>query len=137
MDWLYKLSFCVTTDVRKLKRICWALPVLLSEPTAKGNFTFNMTKWGKELHLFMCAASVSNEGFCCCCNLNDDIHRPNLSIWQLTPHYPSRDLTAQQNQATRKKKIPGSANLTQFCCIMLNLVPVTPLAFYGWEGQRA
>lgn len=129
------MSFCTTTDVRKLKHSWQALLVLLSELTAKGKFTSSMTKLGKELHLFMCAASVSNEGFWCCCNINrnTDIHELDLD----TPHYPGRDLIAQQKQVTRKKKFPGSSNLTWFCWIMLNLVPVTPPAFYVWEGHTA
>lgn len=133
------MSFCTTTDVRKLKHFWRALLVLLSELTAKGKFTFSMTKLGKELHLFTCAASVSNEGFRCCCNINrkNYIHELDLDILQLTPHYPGRDLIAQQKQAMRKKNFPGSANLTRFCWIMLNLVPVTPPAFYVWEGHTA
>lgn len=79
-DWLETLEkcpSCVITGLTKVKHTWQALPVLLSELTAKGNFTFNMTKGGKELHLIMCAASVSAEGFCCCCNVsrNNDVHR--------------------------------------------------------------
>lgn len=62
----------------------------------------------------MCAASVSNEGFYCCCNINrsDYINGIDLGILQVLLQYSGRVLIAQQSQAMRKKKIPGFANLT-------------------------
>lgn len=95
--------------------------------TAKGNFTFNTTKGGKELHLIMCAASVSAEGFSCCCNVsrNNDVHRLLRQGFHCT--------TKASYEA---KKIPGCTNLTWFCWIMLNLVPVTPQLSMGGRGTK-
>lgn len=127
----------MTTDVRKLKHTGKALPVILSDPIAESNFIFHMTKWGQELHLLR-VVSVSNEGFCCCCNIkrNYNIHGLNLGILQLGITTQA-GIPLHSKTKLWEKKIPDSANVTQFCWITLKLVPLCPPAFYRWEGHRA
>lgn len=73
----------------------------------------------------MCAASVSNEGFWSNLSRNNDVHR-----------LPRQGFHCTTKASYEAKKIPGCTNLTWFCWIMLNLVPVTPHFFIGRRGTK-